>query len=423
MKRLVLFSKQYPYGGAETYLHYEMPYLLKAFDDIVVVPVDRYGPADEAHRIPADWDNVRVVDVNQQPAHWSLLGRVLREVRALRWWGTEVLFGRDANRHLRNLRHCFSRLRQTQAQAKTLDVLAQAEGWTPKDTLFYNYWNHYGVLVGRCFKEREGYQVVARAHSIDMYHGDWAFNQLFLPFETLKLRTLNSLYAASEHGHAFVTRTFRSQANKVVFRALGVWDGGAIEERPSTDEVLFVSATAATVAKRLERIPALLSRLRGKVRWVHFGGGKPESLEALQAAIQAHGLGDQVELRGHTPNEEVLAFYRTHAPAMYLNVSQAETIPVAVMEPMSYGIPVLGTAVYGTPEIIDHGKNGLLLPLDFDLDQAAAALQAVLDDPETLARMGQAARETFEARFDADKNFRIFSRELAARLPDQQNVR
>ena len=61
----------------------------------------------------------------------------------------------------------------------------------------------------------------------------------------------------------------------------------------------------------------------------------------------------------------------------------------------------------------------LLLPLDFDLDQAAAALQAILDDPETLARMGRAARETFEARFDADKNFRIFSRELAARLPDQ----
>lgn len=419
MKRLILLSKQYPFGGAETYLHYELPYLRAAFDDVVVVPVDRYGAADEPHRIPSEWDNVRVVDVNQQHVSWTLGSRLAREWRALSWWAQEVFFGRDAKRHLRNVGHCLSRLRQTHAQARVLVALAEQEDWTPQNTLFYNYWNHYGVLVGRHFKQEAGFQVVARAHSIDMYHGDWAFNQLFLPFETLKLRTVNTLYAASEHGHAFLTRTFRSQANKVVFRALGVWDGGAVEQQPSADEVLFVSATAATVAKRLERIPALLSRLRGKVRWVHFGGGKPESLEALHAAVQAHGLTDQVELRGHTPNAEVLDFYRTHAPSMYLNVSQAETIPVAVMEPMSYGIPVLGTAVYGTPEIIDHGKNGMLVPLDFDDDQTAAALQAVIDDPETLARMGRAARETFEARFDADKNFRIFSRELAARLPDQ----
>ncbi len=72
--------------------------------------------------------------------------------------------------------------------------------------------------------------------------------------------------------------------------------------------------------------------------------------------------------------------------------SHSEAMPLAVMEAMASGLPVVATRVGGVPDMIDHGGSGwLVTPNDFE--EIATRLQQILGTPGELARMSAAARQ------------------------------
>ncbi len=72
--------------------------------------------------------------------------------------------------------------------------------------------------------------------------------------------------------------------------------------------------------------------------------------------------------------------------------SHSEAMPLAVMEAMASGLPVVATRVGGVPDMIDHGGSGwLVTPNDFE--EIAARLQQILGTPGELTRMSAAARQ------------------------------
>lgn len=74
----------------------------------------------------------------------------------------------------------------------------------------------------------------------------------------------------------------------------------------------------------------------------------------------------------------------------------------AVMEGMAAGKPVVGTNVGGTPEIIRHGVNGLLIP-PRDAESLASALINILTHPETAEQFGKAGRQIIREHFSVDR--------------------
>jgi glycosyltransferase involved in cell wall biosynthesis len=71
--------------------------------------------------------------------------------------------------------------------------------------------------------------------------------------------------------------------------------------------------------------------------------------------------------------------------------SHSEAMPLAVMEAMASGLPVVATRVGGLPDMVDEGESGwLVAPGDFNA--IAARLQQILGTPGELERMGRAAR-------------------------------
>lgn len=71
--------------------------------------------------------------------------------------------------------------------------------------------------------------------------------------------------------------------------------------------------------------------------------------------------------------------------------SHSEAMPLAVMEAMASGLPVVATRVGGIPDMVDQGESGwLVAPNDFD--DIAARLEQILATPGELERMGRAAR-------------------------------
>jgi D-inositol-3-phosphate glycosyltransferase len=81
--------------------------------------------------------------------------------------------------------------------------------------------------------------------------------------------------------------------------------------------------------------------------------------------------------------------------------SDTEGMPGAVLEAMSMGLPVVATAVGGTPEILEDGLTGRLVP-PRDPIALAAAITAVLDAPDRRA-MGARGRATVVERYSPNR--------------------
>ncbi|MGO8673269.1 MAG: glycosyltransferase family 4 protein [Capsulimonadaceae bacterium] len=83
--------------------------------------------------------------------------------------------------------------------------------------------------------------------------------------------------------------------------------------------------------------------------------------------------------------------------------SQAENLPVALLEGMSYGRPVVATPVGGVPDLVQDRANGRLVPPG-QPRALAAVLDELADDRTTLHRMGSAAWQTIATGYTWDVN-------------------
>ncbi len=119
----------------------------------------------------------------------------------------------------------------------------------------------------------------------------------------------------------------------------------------------------------------------------------------LEAEVKSLGLGDRVEFAGWRSNAEVRQYLRT-ARALVMP-SFAENLPVAMMEALAMGRPVLGTYIAGVPELVQDGVNGWLVPAG-NIEATADAILKVLRAPvDELTRMGQAGAAVVRAKHDA----------------------
>ena len=107
----------------------------------------------------------------------------------------------------------------------------------------------------------------------------------------------------------------------------------------------------------------------------------------LRESIERFKLGSRVHLAGL--RRDVAAVLNDID--VLVSSSHAEAMPLAVMEAMASGLPVVATRVGGVPDMIDHGESGWLVAPD-DFEEIALRLQQVLGTPGELARMGTAAR-------------------------------
>jgi L-malate glycosyltransferase len=120
------------------------------------------------------------------------------------------------------------------------------------------------------------------------------------------------------------------------------------------------------------------------VRFVAVGQGPLEGeVHALHARL---GLGDRLLLLGHRPDAvRVMA-----ACDLFVLASLYEGLGVAVMEALALGLPVVATAVGGVPEVVEHGREGLLVHPGRPRE-LAAALVSLLTDTQRRQQMAQAA--------------------------------
>jgi glycosyltransferase involved in cell wall biosynthesis len=124
----------------------------------------------------------------------------------------------------------------------------------------------------------------------------------------------------------------------------------------------------------------------------------------LEMQIRTLGLECVVSLLGACTQEELVERYRKATvlalPCRVLANGDRDGIPNVLVEAMAMGLPVVSTPVSGIPELIESGRNGLLVPPG-NPTELAAAIELLLRDRELRERLARSARATVEERFDS----------------------
>lgn len=142
---------------------------------------------------------------------------------------------------------------------------------------------------------------------------------------------------------------------------------------PEKGHELFVDAMSI-VAQSNQRVVAAIC-----------GGGILQ--EALERQIVRLNLQTRVKLLGQWEDVyELLA-----AADIFALPSRWEGLPIALLEGMMAGLPVVATRVEGVEEVVEEGAQGFLVPTQ-DAAAFAEALLALANDPQKRAAMGKSAR-------------------------------
>jgi glycosyltransferase involved in cell wall biosynthesis len=156
----------------------------------------------------------------------------------------------------------------------------------------------------------------------------------------------------------------------------------------------FVYTGRLVAEKGLDDLLTAAGALRGLATVEVFGEGRLAGV--LRSRVDREGL--PVGLHGFAGRDR-LAVELAAAGATVLPARWPENCPLAILEAAARAVPAVATAVGGIPELVEHGRTGLLVPPG-DPAALAAAMAALARHPGRAAELGRAARQRVAARHD-----------------------
>lgn len=180
---------------------------------------------------------------------------------------------------------------------------------------------------------------------------------------------------------------FRAPARGALRAELGVAEGAPLVG--SVGRLVPIKAVDAFLDAA-----ARVARSCPDARFVVVGGGELE--QDLRRRAGDLGLDARLDFLGFRAD---LEFVLADLDVLVLS-SRNEGTPVTVIEALAAGCAVVATAVGGVPEVLEHGRSGVLVPPG-DTVALAAAVERLIDDPAARSRLGSAGRARAWTSFEA----------------------
>jgi colanic acid/amylovoran biosynthesis glycosyltransferase len=168
---------------------------------------------------------------------------------------------------------------------------------------------------------------------------------------------------------------------------------GDASHGPSPFRIVMVARLAAEKGQFVLLDALAELRQQGYDVVVDLVGSGPARSELERQVLDRH-IGEYVTFHGSQPPATVASLLE--AADVFCLPSFAEGLPVSIMEAMAIGIPVIATAINGTPELVEHGRTGQLVIAGRSHD-VAEAVQELIKNPEAGTAMIGAARAAVEA--------------------------
>lgn len=199
-----------------------------------------------------------------------------------------------------------------------------------------------------------------------------------------------------------LAESFGADAVEVIYNGIDIGPLPGPSERDAARARLGVADEVPVIGTiaRLDPVKDLGTLIRavadvpGTPHLLIIGSGPEEA--ALDRLATDRGIADRVRFLGHRDDaREWLA-----GCDVYVNSSISEGVSLTILEAMAAGLPIVATAVGGTPEVVDDTCGRLVPPRD--PAALAAAIGELLSDPARAKTLGAAARLRVESRFTLD---------------------
>lgn len=427
--KLVLFSNTYPFGGGETFLADEVPYLAKEFHRITVFPL--YRPADPIREHP---DNVDIATPLLPFDHKDKKGLIRKGLfnTAPFFFATKeffrAVFGKrnkkaGLGKRLHIFFNYFLMLRTILENKKLMEEVVRECCFADK---IYFYWGDKSAMLIPFLKKllRPNVEIMplfcARFHGSDLYEEAKGY----LPFRDMIMEHTDYAIPVSYNGMNYIKKNY-NPCPKII----EVWHLGSTHHDENfhnftveESNTFRIAGCANTISlKRIDLVVKAIQlikedkdamgiiRERGfdRITYTHFGGGY------LLQKLREDTKDEDIDFRGSRPHDEILNFYREEGADLFILASRSEGIPVSIMEAMSYGIPVIATNVGGVSELFRNCPVGYIVDADITAeDLKDQIVEYILLPKEIHRQMKQNSYINWKEEWDAETNYTRFAEEL-----------
>lgn len=288
-------------------------------------------------------------------------------------------------------------------QATSFKLLCRAEPAISRPSSYDIVHCHFGLnaIRGLLLKEVKALKgkLVTTFHGVDItkhlqiYGNDiydqlWTKGDLFLPISDLFLKKIVNLGC---------------QQNKTYVHHMGIDCSKFkyVSRHLSSDRPVVLASVNRLVEKKgveyAIRAVAQLIRMNIVVQYNIIGEGP--LMTNLQQLVKELNMECHIHFLGWKEQGDVIDILEKSdiliAPSVTSKNGDQEGIPVALMEAMAMGMPIVSTQHSGIPELVQNNSSGFLVP-ERDTDELANKLEYLATNPNTWSEMGLAGRKIVE---------------------------
>jgi len=393
---VILITRQFPYGGNETFLETEIKYLSQHFDSVTIYPSTK---CQRMRKVPM---NVKVDNLIAEE-YSKRIKWILKTLLSFDMYFTFLRYIKQlkTRKSLWYLfKYCVSyNIYAFFCKKAALDYESK--------TLFYSYW--FNPFVDIAAKKINTSHLVTRVHRGDLYED---ISELgFFPYRESTIRKIRKIFPISEAGTGYLQAKYKIE--NISTSRLGISNEPHIVSRASDSihELCIISVSNIIPVKRVDFIAKCLTKYAEQhpeinVNWIHYGDGK--EIYNVNKIVAQYGVANFIhKFPGRVKNTLIYEYFKTHPVDIFINLSKSEGIPVSIMEAISYGVPIIATDVGGTNEIV-NSSTGILLassPTEKEVIDAIDNLRVEPKDRNII-------KDFWFENFNSDNNYVTFCRAL-----------
>lgn len=395
---LILLSKSFPHKAEETFLLPEINVLSKKFKRIFIVPlIQPEKNAEKLFDLPSNCEVIQLKNGITSKAFFLFFFNYLF-VELFRNFNYAGIFGK--------LRYNFAVFNQAHGRSLELELFLKEQKIDPQTSVFYSYWLNEQALSLILLKRRVPIYAIGRGHGYDVFPEQALYG--YNPFQASIVKGLDKILVVSKKGEEHLHSKYPSEAKKTFASYLGTPEHENIAPEPG-QELIIISCAHIREVKGVHRVAEVLGESGLECIWIHLGGYSDTlyktKVDTAVAEAKAKNSKLKVEFLGNRKTKDLMQFYASSEASFFISMSRNEGLPVAMMEAISFGLPLFATAVGGCKEIAVEEVSGKCVAPEMKNSEIAKELQLFVKEIHDKKYDRTKIRNFWEQNFSATNNY------------------
>ena len=221
-----------------------------------------------------------------------------------------------------------------------------------------------------------------------------AIYKILTPIIKMVWRNATAVIANSQGLKDLALKSAPQQKIGIIYNGINVAEFNFIERSVSCEEFKVICVSRITPRKGIKYLIQAVAQLAEKYPFIKLQLiGEGDEKEELEHGTLNMKHGTQIEFLGRIEHEKLPQYYQN--ADVFVLPSLNEGMSNTMLEALASGLPLISTNTGGAEELVADGENGFIVKMK-DVDDIAAKLEMLIQNPELRLRMARKSREKAE---------------------------